>query len=123
MDLSAPFVWCQLNKYITVRFWFGSQFTIMYLPWVLFAFNLTISGGGIMELVGTLFGYLYFNVLFKYPLEFGGPALFSTPSIIYNFFPNQKEGVRGIRQPPASRFPANDGRGHNWGRGHVFGDY
>jgi hypothetical protein len=32
-----------------------------------------------MELVGTLFGYLYFKLLFKYPLEFGGPAVLSTP--------------------------------------------
>jgi hypothetical protein len=27
-----------------VNFWFGTQFKAMYLPWVLFAFNLIISG-------------------------------------------------------------------------------
>ena len=37
---------------------------------------------GIMELVGILIGHLYFFLVFKYPLEFGGPALLSTPSIM-----------------------------------------
>jgi len=122
MVFSVLYVWCQLNKDVIVSFWFGTQFKAMYLPWVLFAFNLIIAGGGLMELVGILIGHLYFFLMFKYPLEFGGPALFSTPSIIYNFFPNQRGGVHGFGQPPASRRPANDGGGHNWGRGHVLGD-
>lgn len=45
MVLSVLYVWCQLNKDVIVNFWFGSQFKAMYLPWVLFAFNLIISGG------------------------------------------------------------------------------
>lgn len=43
--LSVLYVWCQLNKNVIVNFWFGTQFKAMYLPWVLFAFNLIISGG------------------------------------------------------------------------------
>jgi len=35
-----------------------------------------------MELVGILIGHLYYFLMFKYPLEFGGPALLSTPSIM-----------------------------------------
>jgi Derlin-1 len=45
MVLSVLYVWCQMNKDVIVNFWFGSQFKAMYLPWVLFAFNLVISGG------------------------------------------------------------------------------
>ena len=45
MVLSVLYVWCQLNKDVIVSFWFGTQFKAMYLPWVLFAFNLIISGG------------------------------------------------------------------------------
>jgi derlin-1 len=45
MVLSVLYVWCQLNKDVIVRFWFGTQFKAMYLPWVLFAFNLVIAGG------------------------------------------------------------------------------
>ena len=50
--LSVLYVWCQLNKDQIVNFWFGTQFKAMYLPWVLFAFKLVISGGGLMELIG-----------------------------------------------------------------------
>ena len=44
MVMSILYVWCQLNKDTIVNFWFGTQFKAMYLPWVLFAFNLIISG-------------------------------------------------------------------------------
>ena len=50
--LSVLYVWCQLNKDTIVNFWFGTQFKAMYLPWVLFAFNLIIANGGAMELIG-----------------------------------------------------------------------
>ncbi len=33
-----------LSQDTIVNFWFGTQFKAMYLPWVLFAFNLIISG-------------------------------------------------------------------------------
>jgi len=45
MVLSILYVWCQLNKDVIVSFWFGTRFKAMYLPWVLFGFNLIISGG------------------------------------------------------------------------------
>ena len=61
----------------------------MYLPWVLFAFNMIIAGGGIMELIGILIGHMYFFLMFKYPQDFGGPSLLSTPQFMYNWFPNQ----------------------------------
>ena len=45
MVMSVIFVWCKINKEDTlVNFWFGTQFKAMYLPWVLFGFNLIISG-------------------------------------------------------------------------------
>ena len=44
MVMSVLYVWCQINKDTIVGFWFGTQFKAMYLPWVLFAFNLIISG-------------------------------------------------------------------------------
>lgn len=44
MVMSMMYVWCQLNKDTIVTFWFGTQFKAMYLPWVLFAFNLIIAG-------------------------------------------------------------------------------
>ncbi|KPJ19732.1 Derlin-1 [Papilio machaon] len=45
MVLSVLYVWCQLNKDVIVSFWFGTRFKAMYLPWVLLAFNLVLSGG------------------------------------------------------------------------------
>ena len=65
----------------------------MYLPWVLFAFNMIIAGGGVMELIGILIGHMYFFLMFKYPQDFGGPSLLSTPQFMYNWFPNQASQV------------------------------
>ena len=83
MVLSILYVWCQLNKDTIVNFWFGTQFKAMYLPWVLFGFNMIIAGGGFMELIGILIGHLYFFLMFTYPQDFGGPSLLSTPQIFY----------------------------------------
>ncbi|XP_071554812.1 derlin-1 [Temnothorax nylanderi] len=128
MVLSVLYVWCQLNKDAIVNFWFGTQFKAMYLPWVLFGFNLIISGGGTMEFYGILVGHLYVFLKFKYPQELGGPELLKTPKILESFFPSQRSGIRSFGNIPAPR-PAGEqnaqgrhifGR-HNWGRGHVLG--
>lgn len=129
MVLSVLYIWCQLNKDVIVNFWFGTQFKAMYLPWVLFGFNLIISGGGMMELVGILVGHLYFFFKFKYPQEFGGPDLLSTPKILESYFPPQRGGIRGFGTAPTQRTPGPQpqaqGRnmfgGYNWGPGQVLG--
>ncbi|XP_075222867.1 derlin 1 [Lycorma delicatula] len=129
MVLSVLYVWCQLNQDVIVNFWFGSQFKAMYLPWVLFAFNLVISGGGVLELVGILIGHLYFFLMFKFPQEMGGPQLLKTPTILYYWFPNQRT-VHGFGSVPAARGGFNQPtpgvdeggpRRHTWGRGQVLG--
>ena len=126
--LSILYVWCQLNKDVIVQFWFGTQFKAMYLPWVLFAFNMIIAGGGIMELIGILIGHLYFFLMFKYPQDFGGPSLLATPQFLYHWFPNQRGGMHGYGQAPASQQHGGGGdgggfgRGHNWGAGNQLGN-
>ncbi|XP_012278872.1 derlin-1 [Orussus abietinus] len=128
MVLSVLYVWCQLNPEIVVNFWLGTQFKAVYLPWVLFGFNLIISGGGMLELIGILVGHLYFFLKFKYPQEFGGLDLLSTPKILEYYFPLERTGVRGFGSAPIQRpgtrpaqVPRNMMGGHNWGRGHVLG--
>ncbi|EZA56352.1 hypothetical protein DMN91_010349 [Ooceraea biroi] len=128
MVLSVLYVWCQLNKDAVVQFWFGTQFKAMYLPWVLFGFNLIISGGGMMELFGILVGHLYIFLKFKYPQELGGPELLNTPKILESYFPPERGNV-SFGSAPTQRSVAGQtqaqGRnifgGHNWGRGHVLG--
>lgn len=129
--LSVLYVWCQLNKDVIVNFWFGTQFKAMYLPWVLLGFNVVIAGGGVMELIGILVGHLYFFLMFKYPQDFGGPSLLSTPQFLYNLFPNRGGGIYGhapSAQPGGGGGGgANDGggprfRGHQWGTGNRLGD-
>merc|ERR1712080_615662 len=115
MVLSIMYVWCQLNKDTTVNFWFGTQFKAMYLPWVLFGFNMIIAGGGVMELVGILIGHMYFFLMFKYPQDFGGPSLLSTPAILYTWFPNKRGGNTGYGQAPASAAPGGGGGRSSWG--------
>ena len=150
MVMSILYVWCQLNKDTIVNFWFGTQFKAMYLPWVLFGFNMIIagecffvlvfptylfllSGGGVMELCGILIGHMYFFLMFKYPQDFGGPSLLSTPEFLYNFFPNRRGGVSGYGQAPASAQQGGGGGGagggggggfprpHQWGQGQRLG--
>ncbi|KAJ8710073.1 hypothetical protein PYW07_009439 [Mythimna separata] len=124
MVLSVLYVWCQLNKDVIVSFWFGTRFKAMYLPWVLLAFNLVISGGGVMELIGILIGHLAFFLLFKYPQEFGGPALLTPPNFIKQIFPDTRY-VGGFGTAPQARVPTRPGGtvfgGHNWGRGQALG--
>lgn len=127
MVLSVLYIWCQLNKDAIVSFWFGTRFKAMYLPWVLLGFNLVMSGGGIMELLGILVGHLYYFLMFKYPQELGGPTLLQTPAFLKSWFPDQIGGVHGFGVPP-QRTAAPDaprGRGmfggHNWGRGYTLG--
>ncbi|XP_067938077.1 derlin-1-like [Watersipora subatra] len=126
MVMSVLYIWCQLNRDTVVQFWFGTQFKAMYLPWILLAFNLIISGGGFSELLGILVGHLYFFLMFKYPQDFGGQTYISTPSILYKFFPLQRGAMSGFGTAPANRRPAannedaNRGRYH-WGQGNQLG--
>ncbi|KXJ26931.1 derlin-1 [Exaiptasia diaphana] len=121
--LSVLYVWCQVNKETIVQFWFGMQFKAMYLPWVLAIFNMIIQGGGVMELIGIFVGHVYFFLMFKYPQDFGGARLISTPSFFYKYLPNRQGGVSGFGIAPSSRRPRDDGNdggggwGRNWGRG------
>lgn len=97
MVLSVLYVWCQLNREVIVTFWFGSRFKAMYLPWVLFAFNVMLSNGGMMSLFGILIGHLYFFLKFTYPQELGGTSFLETPSFIKRRFPDVRPaGVFGF---------------------------
>jgi len=63
MVLSVLYVWCQLNRNVIVNFWFGTQFKAMYLPWVLFAFNLIISGGYVLN---NMYLFKCYNPTFRF---------------------------------------------------------
>jgi len=121
MVLSVLYIWCNLNKDTIVSFWFGTQFKAQYLPWVLFAFNLILSGGGVHELIGILIGHLYFFLKYQYPQQYGGQALISTPQFLQNWFPPRR-GAAGFGGPPPGGAPAaGRGGGHSWGRGNSLG--
>lgn len=123
--LSVLYIWCQLNKDTIVNFWFGTQFKAVYLPWVLLVFNLVLSGGGLMELIGILVGHLYFFLTFQYPQEFSGRQLLQTPSFLYNYFPNHQSRVLGFGSAPVARPTAGsqgtNNQRHDWGQGNVLG--
>jgi derlin-1 len=133
MVMSVLYVWCQLNKDTTVNFWFGTQFKAYLLPWVLLAFNVVIQGGGFFELLGILVGHLYFFLTIKYPTDFGGPALLTTPSILYSYFPSVagRGGISGTSYTGNVRVPRSAARGsapghtgplpHSWGTGNHLG--
>lgn len=124
MILAVLYIWCQANKDQIVQFWFGTQFKAMYLPWILVAFNMIIRGGGMGELIGIFVGHLYFFLMFKYPQDYGGARLISTPQFLYNYFPNIRGGSGGFGQPPISRRqqPADGGGRHPWGAGNQLGN-
>jgi len=126
MVLSVLYIWCNLNKEVIVNFWFGTQFKALYLPWVLLGFNIIMGGGGVDEVIGIVVGHLYYFVFFKYPEEYGGTPLISTPSFLYHYFPSVpgRGSVHGGFQPPPQRpNDQNQQRGgrYNWGSGQVLG--
>lgn len=128
MVLSVLYVWCQLNREMIVSFWFGSRFKAMYLPWVLFGFNVILSNGGLLSLFGILIGHLYFFLKFTYPQELGGANLLETPRFIKSYFPDVRPaGVfgfapegRGSTQGPQER--AQPGARIFGGAGHRLGN-
>ncbi|XP_008554108.1 derlin-1 [Microplitis demolitor] len=126
MVISVLYIWCQLNQDVIVSFWFGTKFKAMYLPWVLCAFNLILSGNGVLELIGILVGNLYFFLKFKYPQEYDGPELLRTPKILEYYFPVQRTNIGGfsrtnVESRTQPQFGSNIFGGHNWGRGQVLG--
>ncbi|CAG0883169.1 unnamed protein product [Cyprideis torosa] len=116
--LATLYVWCQLNKDVVVQFWFGTQFQAMYLPWVLLAFNMIISGSGFFEFLGIIVGHLYYFLAFSYPQDFGGPSLLETPEFIRGFFPGDTR-PRGFGSVPQR--PQQEAGTRSWGRGNVLG--
>lgn len=122
---SALYVWCQINKDSIVRFWFGIQVKAMYFPWVLFLFFFILGANWPILLLGIVVGHLYFFIMFKYPQDFGGSRLLSTPQFLYNLLPNERV-TGGFGAPPQRR--RGDGNepnrraGHNWGQGQRLGD-
>jgi derlin-1 len=131
MVMAVLYLWCSHNRDVIVRFWFGTQFKAMYLPWILFAFNLIIRGGGFDQLLGILVGHVYYFLMFKYPQDFGGRQLISTPGFFYKYFPTTRGGVHGFGGPPPAaaagagrRLDDNPGAGrgrHQWGAGNNLG--
>jgi len=125
MVMAVLYLWCANNKDVIVRFWFGTQFKAMYLPWILFLFNLVIRGGGMDQLMGILVGHVYFFLMFKYPQDFGGAQLIRTPQILYKWFPSTRGGVHGFGQRPFGGRTAAAGpqdQAHRWGgSGHRLG--
>ena len=92
----------------------------------------------LMQLSGILIGHLYYFLMFKYPQDFGGPSLLSTPQFLYRYFPNRRGGVSGFGTAPAGGnggHGGDDGQGgaggarggwfgprdHQWGRGNRLG--
>ena len=93
MVLATLYVWCQLNKDVIVNFWFGTQFKVrhkgnqtgyclvvhekskflltplifafqaMYLPWVLFAFNMIIADTVISVKLGPGRAFMTYHLL------------------------------------------------------------
>lgn len=131
--MSVLYVWAQFNKDMIVSFWFGTRFKAHYLPWVILVFNFIIGGSFVNELTGNLVGHLYFFLMFKYPIDFGGRSFLSTPEILYRYFPNRRAGVSGFGAPPTRRPAAQEQAGgggggggagggrHNWGQGFRLG--
>ena len=94
----------------------------MYLPWILLLFNFILHGNFLSDLIGILAGHLYFFVMYKYPQDFGGQVLISTPQILYTYLPNEQGGVAGFGYVPQARRDPQNRRAHVWGAGTVLGD-
>lgn len=133
--LSVLYVWCKLNQDMIVSFWFGTRFKARYLPWVLFGFNMIISGGGFFEMLGILVGHIYYYIKYIYPRDSGG-ELIQTPSILYRLLPsytplrstgfNSFPTASSVRSQRTNNINQSNSQSssssHNWGgRGRILG--
>ena len=62
-------------------------------------------------------GHLYFFLMFKYPQDFGGASLLSTPQFLYNLFPNRAGGMYGNAPSSGQQAGGGDGGGGGGGGG------
>lgn len=108
--IAVLYVWCQLNKDVMVRFFFGVTLKAQYLPWVLCLFNMIVKGGGMMELIGIFVGHIYFFLKFRYAQDFGGPDVLRTPQWIQNYFPGTRV-TAGFGNAPSRAQNDNQGGG------------
>ncbi|EDW87304.1 derlin-1 [Drosophila yakuba] len=118
--LAITYIWCQLNKDVTVSFWFGTRFKAMYLPWVLAAFEF-IFHFSLASLVGIFVGHVYYFFKFQYSQDLGGTALLETPQFLKRLVPDISGGFGGFGLPPESRAPPRQAPESPWGRGMTLG--
>ncbi|CAI8052819.1 Derlin-1 [Geodia barretti] len=118
---SSLYIWCQINRDVIVQFWFGVKVKAMYFPWVLFLFFFILGADWVAMLLGIVVGHLYFFLTMKYPQEFGGRKLISTPQFLYRYFPNEVQtggfGVPPVRRGGQAGGGGGGGGGHTWGGG------
>ncbi|XP_053402084.1 derlin-1-like [Mercenaria mercenaria] len=96
----------------------------MCLPWIYVTFDIIVDHRSpVIALSGVIVGHVYFFLMFKYPLDFGGVRLLYAPRILYKYFPNRRERMAWFGQAPASlRRSSDDQDEHRWGgRGHILG--
>ena len=104
MVMSVLYVWCQVNKDAIVYFWFGIRLKAMYLPWVLFGFNLILATDWVDELCGILIGHIYFFLMFKYPPGLRRPQPPLHPRHPVLLVPQQMgQGSAGLWPGPSAR--------------------
>lgn len=119
--IAIVYVWSMHHAEETVTFWFGTRFKAMYLPWVLFIFNILTGGNGLMELIGIVAGHGYYFLRTVYPRDHHGPALLETPAFLRTYFPDTR-GIAGFGEPAAARrVDGGAEQPRQWGRGHVLG--
>ncbi|KAH8240919.1 derlin-1 [Drosophila bipectinata] len=114
--MAITYIWCQLNKDVTVTFWFGTRFKAMYLPWVLAGFEF-IFKFSLTSLMGIFNGHIYYFFKFQYSQDLGGTALLETPQFLKRLVPDVSGGFGGFGVPPESRAPPRQAADNAWGRG------
>ncbi|KAH8298112.1 hypothetical protein KR018_006980 [Drosophila ironensis] len=118
--MAITYIWCQLNKDVTVSFWFGTRFKAMYLPWVLAGFEF-IFKFSVTSLMGIFSGHIYYFFKFQYSQDLGGAALLETPQFLKRLVPDVSGGFGGFGVPPESRAPPQQAAQNPWGRGMTLG--
>lgn len=64
---------------------------------------------GFAEILGIIVGHLYFFLMYKYPVDFGGRQWISTPSFLY-VFPLDFYSVLFSEQSKGSTVTYHDGK-------------
>lgn len=111
------YVWARRNPQVMMNFLGIFNFTAPFMPWVLLAFSLLLSGQlPVADLIGIVVGHVYYYLADVYPLLYGHRPL-ATPRLLVLLLDPPADAALGLGLAGGE----GEGEGEGEGRGEGIG--